>query len=144
MYDWYYEKVGKENSLQPNVSFSNTIVEEFDENNESLLAPDRLAQYSRRKISSAQSLRPKTANTVHSKVYESRPVSAVKLPIQAFVGSGEPQIELKEVDFQTSYTSYKPIGEDEEKKAEAKFQQFRKKDLTEKRLRDEMKQKVDL
>ena len=77
-------------------------------------------------------------------MFVSRPTSAVKIPIQAFIGTGEPKAEAKGTDYQTSYISYRPMGEEDEKKAETRFQQFRNKDLAEKRLRDEMKQKVDL
>lgn len=141
VYEWYYTKVGvtitqQDLSDPAGVQKTAEYVEEE--------GPDRLSQYSRRKIQSSASVRPKTANTVHSKLFDSRPPSAaVKIPIQAFLGAGEPRTEIPEEDFETSYISYTPIGEEAEKNAEIRFKENRMKDLAEKRLRDEMRAKVD-
>lgn len=140
VYDWYYTKVGVLSEPEQNTQIELRKTPEYIEEE----APDRLSQYSRRKIQSSASLRPKTANTVHSKLFDSRPPSAaIKLPIQAFTGAGEPREEIPEVEFETSYISYTPVGEEAEKNAEIRFKENRMKDLAEKRLRDEMRAKVD-
>ena len=59
------------------------------------------------------------------------------------MGSGEPNGEIPEADFENSFISYTPLGEEVDKKVEQRFKENRLKDLAEKRLRDEMRAKVD-
>ena len=144
VYDWFYSKIGViKTASKPSSTPAPdalTMTQEFDHN----------PQLGQKRVQSSGSLRPHTANTlntlntVNSKVFDSRPTSAaVKLPIQAFLGAGEPNGRIPEVDFENSFISCNPLGEEVEAKAEKRFKENRLKDLAEKRLRDEMKAKVE-
>ena len=147
VYDWFYSKIGvikqpsKPNSAQTPAPTSASLIMNQE--------PELNAQASQKRVQSSGSLRPHTANTMYtmhtlsSKLFDSRPTSAVKLPIQAFVGSGEPNGEIPEVDFENSFISCNPLGEEVEEKIEKRFKENRLKDLAEKRLRDEMRAKVE-
>jgi hypothetical protein len=139
VYEWFYAKIGVTvEPSKPLESLPNLPSDHPDD------AEDQISLSSQKRNQSAASLRPRTANTNNSKVFDSRPTSAaVKLPVQAFVGSGEPYGEIPEVDFENSFISYMPFGEEIEQKVEQRFKENRLKDLAEKRLRDEMRAKVD-
>lgn len=105
---------------------------------------DKLSHYSRRQISSAHSQRPTTAALTSAKWLEQRPPSAaIKVaPVQAYTGLSEPVKPKDNVEFESNYVNYKPLGGEAEKQMEKRYQTFRNRDLSEKRLRDEMNQKV--
>ncbi|CAG9317167.1 unnamed protein product [Blepharisma stoltei] len=152
VYDWYYEKIGKENSLQveeeqPNGGVIREPISVFEiEDEVEQLGDaqnfDKLSHYSRRQINSANSQRPITAISTSSKWLEQRPQSTFRGAVQAFVGAGEPIKPTDDPGFESTYVTYKPLGEDAEKLMEKRFQNFRNKEVAEKRLRDEMNQKV--
>ena len=142
VYDWFYNKIGV--NTNPSNTAQNAGLTPLPDPQATAEEPDNASQPSQRRVNSSASLRPRTANTFNSKVFDSRPTSAaVKLPVQAFVGSGEPNGEIPEVDFENSFISYTPLGEEVDKKVELRFKENRLKDLAEKRLRDEMRAKVD-
>ena len=125
VYDWFYNKIGVNTSssnLNPNPGLSPAPESQVNEE------PDQASQLGQIRVNSSASLRPRTANTVNSKVFDSRPTSAaVKLPVQAFVGSGEPNGEIPEADFENSFISYTPLGEEVDKKVEQRFKESSRK-----------------
>jgi hypothetical protein len=150
VYNWYYEKTSirvltptpaetvAEIPREPSVPVFDLEDDQLTENSE--LPIKKLQKYNRRTLQSASTARPSTAASPPPKMF-SRPPTAktTGLPFTTTNFTQEPKSDS---NLKTTFTKYVPAGIDAERRMEARYQALRRKEIEDRRVQEEMKQKI--
>jgi hypothetical protein len=150
VYNWYYEKTSirvftptpaetlDEIPHEPSVPVFDLEEDQLTENSE--MPIKKLQKYNRRTLQSASTARPSTAASPPPKLF-SRPPTAktTGLPFTTTNFTQEPKSES---NLKTTFTKYVPTGIDAERRMEQRYQTLRRKEIEDRRVQEEMKQKI--